>query len=160
MDVQSIQNLKRCHATSKQLKTCLPPCLLSRIYLQQSEGFCSTFSHYNTKSDTDTIFFNRRSILLNAKTANRTTHIHNEQNTTHHPHSIQHYDRQDTTQQTLLYTHLLPQFCASSSSAISRSVQKLFHDIMYTNTNNPNVPTYKLLYRYSDIRRYNSELLH
>ena len=61
MDVQSIQNLKRYHATSefqKQLKhMCLPHCLLSRMYLQQSEGFRSTFSHYNTKADAGTLFF-------------------------------------------------------------------------------------------------------
>ena len=61
MDVQSIQNLKRCQDTfemRKQLKNlCLPPCLLSIIYLLQSEGFHSTFSHYNTKSDAETLFF-------------------------------------------------------------------------------------------------------
>ena len=81
--------------------------------------------------------------MLCDKTANGKTYIHTEHDITQQPHMLQPNDSNDTTQQTLLYAHLLAQACARSTSAISKSVQKLFYDIMYVNTNKPTVPTYK-----------------
>jgi hypothetical protein len=144
--VQSIQNLNRRQDTFemwKQLKNlCSPPCLLSRSYLQQSEDFHSTFSHYNTKYDAETVFFRDCHFCCMLK-LQMDQHIRTERDITQHPHMLRPYDSMDTTQETLLYAHLLAQVCARRTSAISRSVQKLFHNIKYTTTNKPTVPTYK-----------------
>ena len=50
-------------------------------------------------------------------------HNRTEHDITQQLHILRPCDSEDTTQQTLLYAHLLAQACASSTSAISRSVQ-------------------------------------
>ena len=79
--------------------------------MQIHYSFKSTFFRYN-------------------KITNGTTHICTYQAITQQLHMLQPYFKQEMTQQTLLYLHLL-EVHASSSSVISQPIQKLFNCTTY-----------------------------